>query len=108
VLGLGVREEAGGWVYMLASGHYGTLYVGSTTDLVRRVYEHRESTQPGFTSKYGVQKLVWFEPHYSVTSAYQREKQIKKWKRDWKIALIEEDNPRWEDLYPSISKFGKM
>jgi putative endonuclease len=97
-----MREEFGGWTYILASRHYGALYTGSTTDLIRRVYEHRESLQRGFTSKYGVMKLVWFEPHYDVATAYQREKQIKKWRRDWKISLIEERNPHWEDLYPSL------
>ncbi len=98
--------EAGGWTYMLASGHYGTLYVGSTRDLVRRIYEHKEELMSGFTKKYGVKTLVWFEAHDSVRDAYARERRIKKWKRDWKIALIEENNPRWEDLYPGIAGFG--
>jgi len=97
-----MREEFGGWTYILASRHYGTLYTGSTTDLIRRVYEHREKLRRGFTSKYGVMKLVWFEPHLDVATAYQREKQIKNWRRDWKIQLIEKSNPHWRDLYPSL------
>lgn len=101
-----MREEVGGWAYLLASAHLGTLYIGSTRDIIRRVYEHREGLMPGFTKKYGVARLVWFEMFSSVVDAYAREQQIKKWRRDWKIALIEEKNPRWEDLYPSLAGFG--
>jgi putative endonuclease len=84
----------------------GTLYVGSTRDIVRRIHEHREGLLPGFTRKYGVSRLVWWEAYGSVSDAYAREREIKKWRRDWKIALIEENNPRWEDLYPTLAGFG--
>jgi putative endonuclease len=99
-------EEAGGWVYILASDRFGTLYTGSTRDLIRRVHEHREGLLPGFTRKYGVTKLVWHEAHEGVSAAYSREQKIKRWRRDWKIALIEEKNPHWEDLYPGLIRFG--
>jgi putative endonuclease len=98
-----MREEARGWVYILASARFGTLYTGSTRDLVRRVYEHREGLLPGFTRKYGVTRLVWFEPHVAITDAYRREQLLKRWRRAWKIALIEEKNPYWEDMYPAIA-----
>lgn len=101
-----MREEAGGWTYMLASGHYGTLYLGSTRDLVRRVHEHREGSIPGFTRKYDVSRLVWFEAHESVAAAHAREHSMKRWRRDWKIQLIETNNPHWEDLYPLLAGFG--
>lgn len=101
-----MRDETGGWVYLLASAHLGTLYVGSTRDIIRRIHEHREGLIRGFTKKYGVTRLVWFEAHESVAAAYAREQAIKKWRRDWKIALIEEKNPRWEDMYPTLAGFG--
>jgi putative endonuclease len=88
--------------YILTSGKYGTLYTGVTNDLIRRVYEHREGLLSGFTLKYKVHQLVWFEVFENIESAIQREKQIKKWNRAWKIQLIEENNPAWNDLYPSI------
>ncbi len=91
------------YVYLLASKPYGTLYVGATSELVRRVWEHKIKAVPGFTARYGVDRLVWFEAHNSADLAMLREKQIKEWKRDWKINLIERDNPRWIDLYPSLS-----
>jgi putative endonuclease len=89
-------------VYLLASKPYGTLYVGVTSDLARRVWEHRVRAVRGFTARYGVDRLVWFEAHDSADVAMLREKQIKEWKRDWKINLIERDNPRWIDLYPNL------
>jgi putative endonuclease len=92
----------GYYVYMLASGKLGTLYTGVTNDLLRRTWEHREHAVPGFTKKHGVTRLVWFEQHASVEAAIAREKQIKRWRRDWKIALIEERNPHWEDLFPRL------
>jgi putative endonuclease len=101
-----MSEEAASWVYMLASGHYGTLYLGSTTDLVRRTSEHKQALRPGFTRKYGVHRLVWYEGYVSVRDAYDRERKLKKWRRDWKIALIEENNPYWEDLYPRLARLG--
>jgi putative endonuclease len=90
------------FVYLLASKPHGTLYVGGTSDLRRRVWEHRNKVVPGFTARYAVGRLVWYEVHESLESAILREKQIKEWKRAWKISLIEQDNPRWEDIYPGI------
>ena len=90
------------FVYLMASGRNGTLYVGVTNDLVRRVYEHRNGLVPGFTSRYAVHQLVWFESTPSVDAAIHKEKQIKNWKRAWKVALIEEFNPAWSDLYDSL------
>jgi putative endonuclease len=91
------------YVYLLASRKQGTLYVGMTSDLVRRVYQHRTEAIPGFTSHYGVHRLVWFGCFDDPTSAISYEKDIKKWRRAWKIALIEKENPDWQDLYPEIS-----
>jgi putative endonuclease len=90
------------YVYLLASKPYGTLYVGTTSDLARRVWEHKNGFVPGFTKRYQVDRLVWFEVHVSSASALRREKQLKEWKRDWKINLLERDNPHWLDLYPSL------
>jgi putative endonuclease len=90
--------------YLLASKPHGTLYTGSTADLVRRVWEHKVKAVPGFTAKYGVDRLVWFERHDSLEAAVLRERRIKSWKRAWKIELIEKDNPHWIDLYLSISR----
>jgi putative endonuclease len=81
----------------------GTLYLGVTNDLVRRVYEHKEKLLPGFTSRYGVRRLVWFETYDDPRTAIQREKEIKKWRRAWKIELIQKENPDWKDLYPQIA-----
>ena len=86
------------YVYMLASKPYGTLYIGTTSDLVRRIWEHRNNVAPGFTKRYGVDRPVWFEAHQSRDAALQSEKQIKEWKRDWKINLIERENRHWRDL----------
>ncbi|KQT32910.1 endonuclease [Sphingomonas sp. Leaf412] len=85
-------------VYILASGHYGTLYVGVTSDLLARLIQHRDGTFAGFTSRYGVMRLVWFDMADTMEAAIATEKRIKKWRRDWKIDLIERGNPRWEDL----------
>ncbi len=90
------------YVYLLASQPNGTLYVGVTRDLVRRVHEHRSKLVEGFTSRYGVDRLVWFESTESVEAAIVREKQLKRWNRVWKIALIEQANPAWQDLYASL------
>jgi putative endonuclease len=87
------------YVYLLASRKQGTLYLGVTRDLVRRVYQHREKLTPGFTSRYDVRRLVWFEVYDDPINAITREKEIKKWRRAWKIALIEKDDPDWRDLY---------
>ena len=91
------------FVYILASRRNGTLYIGVTNNLGRRIWEHREGTGDGFTRKYGVKMLVHYEPFESVTAAIQRETRLKKWKRQWKIALIEKTNPQWIDLYPSVA-----
>jgi putative endonuclease len=91
------------YVYLLASKKHGTLYLGVTNDIVRRGYEHRSKTMPSFTKRYSVDKLVWFEIYEDVISAIARDKELKKWRRDWKIRLIEENNPGWVDLYPAIS-----
>jgi putative endonuclease len=90
------------YVYMLASRRNGTLYVGVTNDLIRRVHEHKEGLADGFTKQYGVKVLVWFESTPSIETAIQREKQLKNWKREWKIALIEKENPDWLDLYSGL------
>ena len=90
-------------VYLLASKPYGTLYIGMTADLPRRIWEHKNNVVPGFTRRYGVDRLVWFEAHETEAEALHREKQIKEWKRDWKINLIERDNPHWIDLYPTLT-----
>ncbi len=90
------------FVYLLASNPYGTLYIGLTTNLSRRVWEHKNKLVPGFTATYGVDRLVWFEVHDNHEAALRREKQIKEWKRDWKIDLIEANNRHWVDLYPDL------
>ena len=92
------------FVYMLASKPHGTLYIGSTSDLVQRVWDHKVKAVPGFTAKYDVDRLVWFERHDTLEAAMIRERRIKGWKRSWKIQLIEPDNPQWIDLYPGISR----
>src|ERR1700730_4097606 len=81
------------YVYLLASKPHGTLYIGNTSELARRVWEHKKELVPGFTKRYGVDRLLWFEVHPSAAAALRREKQLKEWKRDWKINLIERDNP---------------
>ena len=92
------------YVYLLASRKHGTLYLGVTNDLIRRVYQHKNKALAGFTAKYGVNRLVWFETHDDVTAAISREKEFKKWWRDWKISLIETGNPDWRDLWESITQ----
>ena len=90
------------YVYLLASDKNGTLYLGVTNDLVRRVYEHKTKATPGFSSRYGVNRLVWFEAYDDPENAIAREKDIKKWRRAWKVRLINRRNPNWNDLYDSI------
>lgn len=89
-------------VYIMASDRNGTLYVGISSDLARRVYEHRHGATGGFTKRYGVTKLVYMEPFDYVEYALQRERQIKKWNRRWKLDLIEKTNPQWLDLYDRL------
>ena len=86
------------WVYILASGRNGTLYVGVTNNIAARVYQHKEGLVPGFTKKHGVTKLVYCEPFESISYAIQREKTLKKWPRKWKLQLTERNNPQWRDL----------
>ncbi|GBD50378.1 GIY-YIG nuclease family protein [Methylopila sp. Yamaguchi] len=90
------------YVYLLASRKHGTLYIGVTNDLVRRTYEHKEGLHPGFTARHGVTRLVYFEIFDDPVSAITREKQIKKWRRDYKLNIIERDNPNWDDLYDRL------
>lgn len=90
------------YVYIMASRKNGTIYVGVTSDLVKRVYEHKNGLTEGFTKKYNVHDLVWYEVHGSADAAITREKRIKKWKRAWKIQMIENENPGWDDLYRDI------
>ena len=90
------------YVYILASKRNGTLYIGVTNDLVRRVYEHKNGLVEGFTKKYSVKELVYFEQTSDVKEAIMREKRLKTWKRSWKIKLIEDTNPNWNDLYSEI------
>lgn len=91
------------WVYILASRYHGTLYVGVTNNIVKRVWEHKHELTEGFTKRYGVHTLVYFEDHNDIQEAIQREKQLKKWNRAWKIRLIEENNSMWKDLYEIIN-----
>ena len=89
-------------IYILASKPNGTLYVGVTSDLIQRTWQHRNDFVEGFTKRYGVHRLVWYEVHECMESAIQREKAIKKWNRAWKIELIQKSNPTWRDLYNEI------
>jgi|TARA_R110002072_G_scaffold74783_3_gene176851 putative endonuclease len=92
------------YVYMLASAPRGTLYVGVTNDIVRRVYEHRIGAVEGFTKQHNVKLLVWFDTTPNIESAIQHEKRLKRWRRDWKFGLVEKNNPEWRDLYDDISR----
>ena len=92
------------YIYILASRKHGTLYIGVTNNLIKRVYEHKQDLVEGFTKKYNVHMLVYFEQTNNVESTITREKQMKAWKRQWKIDLIEEKNPEWKDLYSDIIK----
>lgn len=92
-------------VYIMTSGFYGTLYIGVTSDLPRRVYQHETKSVPGFTADYSVNRLVWFEDHEDMPTAIQREKSLKRWYRGWKIALIEKTNAHWHRLDPDTGEF---
>lgn len=91
------------YVYILASRKKGTLYIGVTTDLVRRTHEHRESAADGFSRRYGVKQLVHFETFEDIRVAIQREKNLKRWVRSWKLALVDKSNPEWRDLFETIT-----
>ncbi len=90
------------FVYLITNKPYGTLYVGVTRDIVKRVYEHKSGFVEGFSKRHDLGRLVWYEAHEDVISAIEREKLIKKWHRDWKINLVQLENPEWNDLYESI------
>ena len=92
------------YVYILASKKDGVLYIGVTNNLVRRIYEHKKGMTDGFTKKYNVKNLVYYETHSEINEAIKREKQMKKWYRKWKIELIEKSNPEWKDLYYELIK----
>ncbi|HBP26500.1 MAG TPA: GIY-YIG nuclease [Alphaproteobacteria bacterium] len=94
--------KSGGYVYILANKPLGTLYIGSTSDLVGRIWQHKHKEIPGFTSKYGVDKLVYYEWHDSLQEMVLRERQLKEWRRNWKIRLVVQRNPDWRDLYTDI------
>ncbi len=102
-----VNFETIGYVYILANKTAGTLYTGVTSDLVKRVSQHRNEVCPGFTKKHKTLHLVYFEEFGSIEKAIEREKTIKKWKRAWKISLIEKTNPKWEDLFPILSRLSR-
>lgn len=97
-----MREERYIAVYMMANQRLGTLYIGASGYLNRRIWEHREGLIPGFTRTYGLKRLVWYEPHENMSAAFQRERSLKRWPRQWKINLIERDNPCWDDLYAGL------
>ena len=90
-------------VYILASARNGTLYIGVTSDLLKRVWEHKNNLVEGFTKRYNVHNLVWYELHENMNSAIEKEKRLKEWKRAWKLNLIEKNNPNWNDLYDNIT-----
>jgi len=92
----------GGWVYIITNKPEGTLYVGVTSDLARRAWEHREGTVEGFSKKHDLKRLVWAEHHDTIEAAMQREKNIKHWRRGWKIRLVQENNSGWDDLYDQL------
>ena len=94
---------SGGFVYIMTNRPNGTLYVGVTNDIARRAYEHREGLAEGFTRRYGLKRLVWYEAHETITAAIQREKNMKHWPRTWKVRLILRLNPEWEDLYETLT-----
>jgi putative endonuclease len=98
-----VPRESAYFVYILASKPNGTLYVGITNDLIGRVAEHRDGVVPGFTKRHDIKLLVYFEEHADIVEAIRREKRIKRWRRAWKLALIEGGNPQWRDLWPDLT-----
>ena len=100
--------DKGGFVYILASRKQGTLYIGVTSDITKRMSEHRQDLTPGFTTEYGVKRLVWIERYSEIAEAIRCEKQMKKWNRDWKIRLIEAANPEWFDLAVSVLRFEPL
>ena len=96
------REQQGGWVYIMADRYRGTIYVGSTADLAFRVFQHRSGEGSKFCAEYGLMRLVWMELLPTMQEAMDQEKRVKRWRREWKLALIEKANPDWRDLYEDI------
>src|SRR5437870_4272253 len=94
----------GGWVYMMTNMRNGAIYTGVTSNLIQRVWQHREGVVPGFTKRYGLKTLVYFEQHETIRGAIQREHNIKHWKGEWKVELIEKMNPEWDDLWAQITQ----
>jgi predicted GIY-YIG superfamily endonuclease len=94
--------------YIMASGRNGSIYTGSTDDLIKRVWEHKQKVRGGFTAKYGVDTLVWYEAHDTREAAFRQERRIKEWRRSWKLMLIEEHNPTWRDLYDELVGPGSV
>ena len=92
----------GGWIYILTNGPNGTLYIGVTSNLIQRVWQHREGVVPGFTKRYGLKRLVYFEAYDDISVAIQHEKNVKHWPRTWKVRLILASNPKWRDLYETL------
>jgi putative endonuclease len=92
----------GGWIYILTNGPKGTLYIGVTSNLTQRVWQHREGVVPGFTKRYGLKRLVYFEAYDDISVAIQREQNVKHWPRTWKVRLILASNPKWRDLYETL------
>jgi putative endonuclease len=99
-----MTRERNPCVYMMANRMRGTLYVGVTADLAKRAWEHRSGAVEGFTKRYGLHRLVWFEQHEEMEQAILQEKRLKRWRREWKIALVEHTNPSWRDLYDEIAE----
>ncbi len=102
VVGFTLSDMGLSYVYILASKRNGTLYIGVTSDLVQRIWEHKNDWVDGFTKRYGVHKFVWYEEYEDIEDAIQREKNIKRWRREWKLDLIEQMNPSWRDLYEDL------
>ena len=100
-----VGRDAAIAVYMLASRRKGTLYIGVTSGLSNRIAKHRDERLGGFTAKYGVKRLVWYQRYESMTAAIQKEKSLKRWPREWKLNLVERDNPHWDDLYDEMMRW---
>jgi putative endonuclease len=96
------RERQGGWVYIMADRYRGTMYVGVTADLARRIFEHREGAGSDFCKRHGLTRLVWAERGEAIEDCIAHEKRVKRWRREWKFALIEQGNPDWNDLYALI------
>jgi putative endonuclease len=95
-------RRVGGWIYIMSNKRNGTLYIGVTSDLIRRVWEHREGTGSSFVRRYSLTRLIYFEHHDDIRTAIQRETSLKRWPRAWKVRLLAAENPEWEDLYPAL------